>query len=100
VDVWLEYVQFAIGGSGDGNYIENVRAVFERAVVAAGLVVPNGNMIWEAYREFENVMLSMLPVSTGTSQITDVRKFRLGNFVHRLICVRSNRPSFLAVMQI
>lgn len=46
----------------DGS-IEKVRTVFERALMAAGLHVPKGALLWESYREFENIVLAGL-VST------------------------------------
>ncbi|KAL8580978.1 hypothetical protein ACOMHN_017544 [Nucella lapillus] len=64
VTVWLEYVQFAIGGMGEGG-VERVREVFERAITAVGLHVPMGATIWEAYREFENALLAGLMPQAG-----------------------------------
>ena len=60
--VWLEYVQFAVGGMGEENGIQKVRSVFERAITAVGLHVTKGAMIWDAYREFENAILEGLQV--------------------------------------
>jgi hypothetical protein len=47
-------------GLQDG--VETVRNVFERALTTAGLHAANGAVLWEAYREFENVMLGMIQV--------------------------------------
>jgi len=47
-------------GLPDG--VETVRNVFERALTTAGLHAANGAVLWEAYREFENVMLGMIQV--------------------------------------
>jgi hypothetical protein len=47
-------------GLQDG--VETVRNTFERALTAVGLHVAKGAILWEAYREFENVMLAMLQV--------------------------------------
>ncbi len=58
VDIWLEYIQFSIGGMGEANGIENVRTVCERAVSFAGLHVSKGHLLWEAYREFEMALLA------------------------------------------
>ncbi|CAI9716579.1 squamous cell carcinoma antigen recognized by T-cells 3-like isoform X1 [Octopus vulgaris] len=60
VDVWLEYVQYAIGGMGSPNGISHVRAIFDRAVTEVGLHVVKGANIWDAYREFENAILAGL----------------------------------------
>lgn len=59
--MWLEYVSFTIGymAEPDGS-IEKVRMVFERALMAAGLHVPKGALLWESYREFENIVLAGL----------------------------------------
>jgi len=62
VGVWLEYVQFAIGGMGEPNGIQKVRSLFERAITAVGLHVTKGSMIWDACREFENAILDGLEV--------------------------------------
>jgi hypothetical protein len=44
------------------NGIQTVRNTFERALTAVGLHAAKGAILWEAYREFENVMLGMLQV--------------------------------------
>lgn len=61
MEIWLEYVSFTIGYmvEPDGS-IEKVRTVFERALMAAGLHVPKGALLWESYREFENIVLAGL----------------------------------------
>ncbi|XP_064613155.1 squamous cell carcinoma antigen recognized by T-cells 3-like [Liolophura sinensis] len=66
VPVWLEYVQFSIGGMGHEGGIQRVRDVFERALTAAGLHVTKGAMIWEAYREFEAAVLAGLMPAAGS----------------------------------
>ena len=63
VAVWLEYVQFSIGGMGEKDGIQQVRDVFEKALSAVGLHVSKGANIWEAYREFELAIMSGLQVS-------------------------------------
>lgn len=61
VDIWLEYLQFSIGSMGlESNAMKNIRQLFERALTAVGLHVTKGAIIWEAYREFETVLLSMV----------------------------------------
>lgn len=65
VSIWLEYVQFSIGTIGenwDDEGLNNVRQTFERAVTAVGIHVAQGCLIWEAYREFENVYLMFFKV--------------------------------------
>jgi len=58
----LEFAQFSIGNMGLQDGVETVRNVFERALTTAGLHAANGALLWEAYREFENVMLGMIQV--------------------------------------
>ena len=38
--------------------INNVRSIRERAIQFAGLHIAKGNILWEAYREFETALLS------------------------------------------
>ncbi len=57
VDIWTEYCQFILWKMADGGP-EAIRQVLERAVVAAGLHVAKGSLIWDAYREFENALLA------------------------------------------
>uniref|UniRef100_A0A673GR23 Squamous cell carcinoma antigen recognized by T-cells 3 n=1 Tax=Sinocyclocheilus rhinocerous TaxID=307959 RepID=A0A673GR23_9TELE len=63
-EIWLEYVQYSIGGMGAQGGIERVRSIFERALTAVGLHMTKGATIWEAYREFEIVILSTLVSET------------------------------------
>lgn len=58
----MEYAQFSIGNMGLKDGVKTVRETFERAVGAVGLHAAKGAILWEAYREFENVMLGMLQV--------------------------------------
>uniref|UniRef100_A0A8C9X1S8 Spliceosome associated factor 3, U4/U6 recycling protein n=1 Tax=Sander lucioperca TaxID=283035 RepID=A0A8C9X1S8_SANLU len=55
-DIWLEYAQYSIGGMGSPGGMDKVRSIFERAVTAVGLHMTKGQMVWEAYREFENIV--------------------------------------------
>uniref|UniRef100_A0A8C6NYK7 Spliceosome associated factor 3, U4/U6 recycling protein n=1 Tax=Nothobranchius furzeri TaxID=105023 RepID=A0A8C6NYK7_NOTFU len=59
-EIWLEYAQYSIGGMGSPGGIDKVRSIFERAVTAVGLHMTKGQTLWEAYREFENALLSTL----------------------------------------
>ncbi|KYM98312.1 PREDICTED: squamous cell carcinoma antigen recognized by T-cells 3-like [Cyphomyrmex costatus] len=58
VEVWLEYLQFSIGYMGKDE--EKVRQLFERALVVVGTHVTKGAIIWEAYREYENIIFASL----------------------------------------
>ncbi|TWW60408.1 squamous cell carcinoma antigen recognized by T-cells 3 [Takifugu flavidus] len=64
-DIWLEYAQYSIGGMGLPGGIDKVRSIFERAVTAVGLHMTKGQMVWEAYREFENAIFSTLQPPLG-----------------------------------
>ncbi|XP_019956539.2 squamous cell carcinoma antigen recognized by T-cells 3 [Paralichthys olivaceus] len=64
-DIWLEYAQYSIGGMGSPGGIDKVRAIFERAVTAVGLHMTKGHTVWEAYREFENAILSTVQPPPG-----------------------------------
>uniref|UniRef100_A0A8C5BDS1 Spliceosome associated factor 3, U4/U6 recycling protein n=1 Tax=Gadus morhua TaxID=8049 RepID=A0A8C5BDS1_GADMO len=56
-DIWLEYAQYSIGGMGSPAGLEKVRSIFERALTAVGLHMTKGSTVWDAYREFENVIV-------------------------------------------
>ena len=60
VELWLEYCQFALCGLGTEEGVSKAREVFERGVTAVGGHVGKGALIWEAYREFENALMSMM----------------------------------------
>lgn len=47
---------------GSPGGIDKVRCIFERAVTAVGLHMTKGQLVWEAYREFENAILSTVQV--------------------------------------
>lgn len=64
-DIWLEYAQYSIGGMGSPGGIDKVRSIFERAVTAVGLHMTKGQTLWEAYREFENAVLSTMQPHPG-----------------------------------
>uniref|UniRef100_A0A8C7LU57 Spliceosome associated factor 3, U4/U6 recycling protein n=1 Tax=Oncorhynchus kisutch TaxID=8019 RepID=A0A8C7LU57_ONCKI len=59
-EIWLEYAQYSIGGMGLPGGMEKVRSIFERALTAVGLHMTKGATLWEAYREFENVILATM----------------------------------------
>ncbi|KAK2723233.1 squamous cell carcinoma antigen recognized by T-cells 3-like [Artemia franciscana] len=90
VPIWLEYCQFTIGG-GD---IEESRAVFERAIQAAGLHVSNGAILWEAFREYEICILQTI-ISAGGEEDTIVnQKERVEKlFKRQLSCPLLNNDS-------
>lgn len=63
IDLWLEYVQFSIGCMTDNTGTESIRQLMERALMAGGLHVPNGNVLWEVYIVFEKLILNSLKVN-------------------------------------
>lgn len=84
VDIWLEYVQFSIGLQAETEHetgVENVRKVFERALTAAGLHVTKGALLWEAFIEFEVVVLSLIQ-SKGPEAVENQLK-RIANLFRR-----------------
>lgn len=76
-DIWLEYAQYSIGGMGSPGGMDKVRSIFERAVTAVGLHMTKGQMVWEAYREFENVILSTVQVCVSITRILPVVRHML-----------------------
>ncbi|XP_071561281.1 squamous cell carcinoma antigen recognized by T-cells 3 [Temnothorax nylanderi] len=61
VEVWLEYLQFSIEYMGkDEEKVSKVRQLFERALTTVGMHITKGAIIWEAYREYENMILTCL----------------------------------------
>jgi len=62
IDLWLEYVQFSIGCMSDTTGTDIIRELMERALTAGGLHVPNGNVLYEVYNEFEKLILISLKV--------------------------------------
>lgn len=68
-DIWLEYTQYSIGGMASPGGIDRVRSIFERAVTAVGLHMTKGQIVWEAFREFENAILSTLQVGRILSSL-------------------------------
>ncbi|XP_029295077.1 spliceosome associated factor 3, U4/U6 recycling protein [Cottoperca gobio] len=64
-EIWLEYAQYSIGGMGSPGGMDKVRSIFERAVTAVGLHMTKGQTVWEAFREFENAILSTLQPPPG-----------------------------------
>lgn len=89
VDIWVEYVYFTIGymGEPDGS-IEKVRSVFERGLMAAGLHVPKGALLWEAYREFEGIVLSpLMEGCDGENPVVADQLKRVANIFKRQLSV-------------
>jgi len=74
VAVWLEYVQFSIGGMAEEDGLAAIRETFERALTAVSLHVSRGSMLWEAYREFECALLAGLQPMPGSVADADTLK--------------------------
>eukprot|EP00092_Neocalanus_flemingeri_P022932 GFUD01024863.1.p1 GENE.GFUD01024863.1~~GFUD01024863.1.p1 ORF type:complete len:939 (+),score=286.08 GFUD01024863.1:83-2899(+) len=71
VDLWLEYCQHSIGGIGTKEGIVRAREIHEKAIIACGLHISKGALIWEAYREFESALLSMM-TPTGSEELEKI----------------------------
>ena len=54
---------------------KNVRQLFERALTAVGLHITKGAIIWEAFREFENVLISMVRINFIVIKILFMQSF-------------------------
>lgn len=55
-----------------------MRSIFERAVTAVGLHMTKGQIVWEAFREFENAILSTLQVGRILSSLwKHLRRFSI-----------------------
>jgi hypothetical protein len=52
-------VQFQLGDISQESGIENCRKLFERALSCGGLHVPMGVVLWDMYRDFEEIVLGM-----------------------------------------
>ena len=61
IEIWLEYCQFSLWQLALPDGLKDIRAIHERALVAAGIHGSKGALIWDAYREFENCILSQNP---------------------------------------
>ncbi|XP_025423964.1 squamous cell carcinoma antigen recognized by T-cells 3-like [Sipha flava] len=86
IDLWLEYVQFKIGCMSDTTGTDTIRELMERALTAGGLHVPNGNVLFEVYNEFEKLILLSLKESTDEKSIND-QKRRINNLYRRQLSV-------------
>ncbi|XP_051160742.1 squamous cell carcinoma antigen recognized by T-cells 3-like [Leptopilina boulardi] len=86
VEIWLEYLQFSIGNMGnEKDAAENVRQLFQRALTAVSGHITKGAIIWEAFREFENVLVSMIDASNTTERIKQLD--RVGKLFSRQLQV-------------
>ena len=91
--VWLEYVQYSIGGMAEDGGLAAIRDTFERALTAVGIHVAGGSMLWEAYREFECAMLAGLQPSPGsvsdaeTMKQIDTQKKRVAKLFQRQLSI-------------
>ena len=95
-DIWLEYAQYSIGGMGSPGGIDKVRAIFERAVTAVGLHMTKGQTVWEAYREFENAILSTLQVciSITIAEILNSSQTCALFLLHLLLMMQSKKQNY------
>jgi hypothetical protein len=78
-------------GLQDG--VETVRNVFERALTTAGLHAANGAVLWEAYREFENVMLGMIQ-SRANTDLSESQRQELAAQKKRVVSIFTSFPAY------
>ena len=78
VDLWLEYCQFSLGNMATADDVKKIREVFERALVSCGRNIARGSLVWEAYREFEAVCMTMSGDTSQNQRIINVFKRQLG----------------------
>lgn len=71
----MEYLQFNIGYMGKNE--EKVRQLFERALATVGMHVMKGAIIWEAYREYENMILTSLLLSVRIAEVETQKNKKL-----------------------
>jgi len=90
VDLWLEYCQFSLGGIGTAEGVAQARATHEAALTACGRHVAKGALVWEAYREFEAALLSLMPAA-GSGEVEEARAEQAGR-VERLWCRQLRQP--------
>lgn len=64
VELWQEYIQFALGFLE----IEEVRAILEKGLNAAGMHVSQGSLLWDMLREIELAHLSTAKPETDEWQ--------------------------------
>lgn len=85
VELWLEYIQFSIGGMGEEKGIENVRNICEKAIYLAGLHVTRGYSLWEVYREFETALLAGYQQASAGSIQTPEQTKQINDQIARII---------------
>ncbi|KAL8141439.1 hypothetical protein V2J09_007460, partial [Rumex salicifolius] len=90
VSVWCEYLNFVqehdpsiSGCTVDG--LSKARALFERALTAAGLHFSEGSKIWSAYREFEQAVL--LTIEDSDTELKEKQVQRIRAIFHRQLSV-------------
>ncbi|XP_059648322.1 uncharacterized protein LOC132294468 [Cornus florida] len=101
VPLWCDYLKFI--QKYDPSVCEcspagilKARNLFEHALTAAGLHLSEGSKIWEAYREFEQVILHMMDGNDTEAREKQVQRIR--NIFHRQLSVPLGdlRPTLLA----
>ncbi|XKL64324.1 hypothetical protein PGB90_004410 [Kerria lacca] len=75
IEIWLEFIPFSIELMTEGNQIESVRSVFERALSICGFHVSKGSLLWKLYREFEKDILKSITESNEISEEIENMKF-------------------------
>lgn len=79
IELWLEYVQFAIGVCSE----DEVRNIFEKGLKTIGLNVKDGHLLWDNLREFEVIHLQLCKGSAGNSKEEEIQLKRLTDIFKR-----------------
>lgn len=90
VPLWSEYLNFIQERDESVSQctpegVEKIRALFERALTAAGLHVVGGGKLWAAYREFEQALL--ITMEENSEEAKDKQVDRIRNLFRRQLSV-------------
>lgn len=90
VPLWSEYLNFIQERDESVSQctpegVEKMRALFERALTAAGLHVVDGGKLWAAYREFEQALL--IAMEENSKEVKDKQVDRIRNLFRRQLSV-------------
>lgn len=90
VPLWSEYLNFIQERDESVSQctpegVEKMRALFERALTAAGLHVVDGGKLWASYREFEQALL--IAMEENSKEVKDKQVDRIRNLFRRQLSV-------------
>ncbi|EPS71935.1 hypothetical protein M569_02822, partial [Genlisea aurea] len=90
VSLWCDYLNFiqeydpSVRDCSSAG-ISKARNLFERALTAGGLHIPEGHKIWDLYREFEQAIF--LDILEKDPQAQEKQRLRIRNLFHRQLSV-------------